>query len=159
MPRGIKNTSEFSITQLERMLVSQLSGRRKALAEELARVEAQLAAFGESSVGGGMAFSRAVPQVSMGGGNGARPAAAPSVAKPPRKRHATRVKNERSLIDTIGDVLGAAGGPVGVGDIVSGVLATGYRTNSDNFRNIVNQQLIKEKKFQNAGRGLYQLRG
>ena len=33
-----------------------------------------------------------------------------------------------------------------VGDITDAVLATGYRSNSDNFRAIVNQTLIKERK-------------
>ena len=46
-----------------------------------------------------------------------------------------------------------------VGEIVEAVQAGGYRSNSANFRGIVNQTLIKERKrFAAADRGLYQLR-
>ena len=47
-----------------------------------------------------------------------------------------------------------------VGDIADAVLATGYRSNSVNFRAIINQTLIKERKrFASAGeRGMYQLK-
>ena len=39
------------------------------------------------------------------------------------------------------------------------VKANGYRSSSDNFRGIVNQTLIKEKKrFTAPSRGLYQLK-
>ena len=38
------------------------------------------------------------------------------------------------------------------------VLKTGYRTNSANPKGIVNQALIKEKRFAQAGRGVYQLK-
>jgi hypothetical protein len=38
------------------------------------------------------------------------------------------------------------------------VLATGYRSSSDNFRGIVNQMLIKDRKrFAQVERGIYQL--
>ena len=35
---------------------------------------------------------------------------------------------------------------------------SGYRSNSANFRSIVNQTLIKDKRFGSAGRGVYQLK-
>ena len=44
-----------------------------------------------------------------------------------------------------------------VADITAAILATGYKTRSANFRGIVNQTLIKDKRFVSAGRGLYQL--
>jgi ribosomal protein L19E len=40
---------------------------------------------------------------------------------------------------------------------MEGVLAAGYRSNSGNFRGIVNQALIKDKRFTSAGRGLYEM--
>ena len=44
-------------------------------------------------------------------------------------------------------------------DIVDGVLGSGYRSSSANFRGIVNQTLIKEKKkFTSPSRGMYQLK-
>jgi hypothetical protein len=70
-----------------------------------------------------------------------------------------RVRNEKSLTALMGEILGKAGKPMPVGDIVAKVQAAGYRSNSANFRGIVNQTLIKERKqFASAGRGLYQLK-
>lgn len=69
-----------------------------------------------------------------------------------------RVRNAKSLVDTMTDVLAKAGDKgLSVQDIVDGVLATGYQTTSPNFRGIVNQTLIKErkKKFTNVSRGVY----
>lgn len=69
-----------------------------------------------------------------------------------------RVRNEKSLNDTIEDVLRAGGKPMPVGDIMEGVLKTGYRSNSANFRGIVNQTLIKDKRFHATERGLYAIK-
>jgi len=70
-----------------------------------------------------------------------------------------RVRNKVSLNESILAVLKRKGGPMTVGDIVSAVLAGGYATHSANFRGIVNQSLIKDKRFANSGtRGSYQLR-
>ena len=42
--------------------------------------------------------------------------------------------------------------------LVNAVQAAGYRSNSKSFKNIVNQQLIKERKrFSQVDRGLYGL--
>ena len=69
-----------------------------------------------------------------------------------------RVRNARSLNDTIEHVLKSSGKPMGVGDIADAVLSTGYRTNAANFRGIVNQGLIKDKRFASTDRGVYQLK-
>jgi hypothetical protein len=69
-----------------------------------------------------------------------------------------RVQNKMSLNDMIISILGKTGKPMAVGDIESAVRNGGYRTNSANFRGIVNQSLIKDKRFTSAGRGLYQLK-
>ena len=46
-----------------------------------------------------------------------------------------------------------------VPDIVEGVQAAGYKSSSPNFRGIVNQTLIKErKKFQSVSRGVYAMK-
>lgn len=70
----------------------------------------------------------------------------------------TRARNAVNLVDAISGVLEKTGGPMKVGDIMQKVLATGYRSNSENFRGIINQTLIKEKKFKSAARGTYHLR-
>jgi len=70
-----------------------------------------------------------------------------------------RVRNKLSLNESILAVLKRKGGPMTVGEIVSAVLAGGYASRSANFRGIVNQSLIKDKRFVNSGiRGSYQLR-
>jgi hypothetical protein len=69
----------------------------------------------------------------------------------------SRARNEKSLLETLEDVL-KAGKPMKVGDIADAAQKTGYRSNSANFRSIVNQTLIKDKRFSSAGRGLYQLK-
>jgi hypothetical protein len=69
-----------------------------------------------------------------------------------------RAHNDKSLVATMESVLKDSGKPLGVGDIVAKVHADGYRSNSANFRALVNQTLIKEKRFASAGRGIYQLK-
>lgn len=69
-----------------------------------------------------------------------------------------RVRNEKSLTAILHEILEKAGKPMQVSEILAKVQAAGYRSNSANFRGIVNQTLIKEKQFASAGRGLYQLK-
>src|SRR5690242_15909975 len=69
----------------------------------------------------------------------------------------SRARNEVSLQDTLVQVMGK-GGPMSVSDILDGVLATGYRSHSANFRGIVNQTLIKDKRFNAVRRGVYQMK-
>ena len=69
----------------------------------------------------------------------------------------TRARNAKSLIETLEDVL-KGGKPMKVGDIADAAQKSGYRSNSANFRSIVNQTLIKDKRFGSAGRGVYQLK-
>ena len=68
-----------------------------------------------------------------------------------------RARNEKSLLETLEDVL-KAGKAMKVGDIAEAAQKSGYRSNSANFRSIVNQTLIKDKRFASAGRGVYQLK-
>ncbi len=42
---------------------------------------------------------------------------------------------------------------------MDGVLASGYRSISENFRGIINQALIKDKRFGAVERGLYEIKG
>jgi hypothetical protein len=69
-----------------------------------------------------------------------------------------RAQNAVSLPETLVRVLAKQGGPMAVKDIVAAVRATGYRTTSDNFRAIVNQALIKDKRFIQASRGNYAMK-
>jgi hypothetical protein len=67
-------------------------------------------------------------------------------------------QNAKSLVATMEGVLKDAGKPLPVGDILDRVRAAGYRSNSANFRALINQTLIKEKRFTPTGRGVYQLK-
>jgi hypothetical protein len=134
-----KTGSNLSISQLESILTSriaelqQLNKEHSKLSGQLADVERKIAALGGKTRGRG------------------RVGAFAGVA---------RVKNEKSLVETLDQVLSAASEPMRVGDIVDGVLKAGYHSGSDNFRGIVNQTLIKERRrFVSAGRGLYSVKG
>ena len=69
----------------------------------------------------------------------------------------SRPRNESSLSEAIAQVLSKAGGALNVGVITETVQAAGYRSGSANFRSIVNQRLVSEKRFKSAGRGVYEL--
>jgi DNA-binding transcriptional MerR regulator len=127
------NSGGMSIAQLEQLL----AGRRQELTEkqrEHSRLLARLQQL-EADIRrlGGSAGRR--------GGRGA----------------GTRARNEKSLLETLEDVL-KGGKPMKVGDIAEAAQKSGYRSNSANFRSIVNQTLIKDKRFGSAGRGVYQLK-
>lgn len=129
------STNGFSIAQLEQMLsgrraeVQRLEKQRARLARKLDKIEQRIRGLG-GSVGRGR----------------------------PRGGGGTRARNELNLPDAIEGVLKGSGKPMKVGDIADAVQSKGYRSNSANFRGIVNQALIKDKRFGAASRGLYQLK-
>ncbi len=69
-----------------------------------------------------------------------------------------RPRNEKNLVDVMAGVMEGAKKPMTVGEITDAVLATGYRSSSMNFKGIVNQTLIKDRRFTSPARGMYQLR-
>lgn len=130
--------SNFNIAQLERILsdrrseLTRLGRQRDQLQRKLDGVERQIFRLQGSMRGMGR----------RGAGGGG-----------------IRARNDQSLVATIESVLRDSGKPMRVGEIVDAVQAGGYRSNSANFRGIVNQTLIKERKrFSPAARGLYQLK-
>jgi hypothetical protein len=134
MPRPA--TAAFNIAQLERILhdrrsdLNRLERQRSELQRKLGGVERQIIRL-QGSLRGGR----------RGGGG-------------------IRARNDQSLVATIESVMRSNGKPMRVGEIVDAVQAGGYRSNSANFRGIVNQTLIKERKrFSSADRGVYQLKG
>jgi hypothetical protein len=138
MPR-IAAAGTWSIVQLEQLLagrrsaLQKLERKRNKVARQLDAIDAQIRELGGPVRGG---RNGAAGRVGGGG----------------------RVRNAKSLNDTIESVLAKHGKPMRVGDIADAVKATGYRSNSANFRSIVNQTLIKDKRFTAADRGLYQLK-
>jgi len=138
MPR--LGTGAYSIAQLEQMLNKcknerqKLERERNKVARRLQQLDSRIHALGGNGSG-------------RGGRGGAGGGGAGS-----------RVRNEKSLTEMLEGVLGKSGKPMKVGDIADAVQSGGYRTNSANFRGIVNQTLIKDKRFTSAGRGLYQMK-
>jgi hypothetical protein len=129
--------TRFSISQLESMLNSRRD-QLAALAKERAQLEKQLGALDLKirTLGGSRGSGASIDATASG-----------------------RARNEKSLIATMEEVLTKAGKPMGVGDILEAVQASGYRSTSANFRGIINQTLIlQRKRFTNAGRGLYAMK-
>ena len=129
----------LTIAQLERMLdnrrreMTDLQRERSKLMQRLDALDRRLGAL----AGSGARFRNGGGGGGGGGGRG---------------------RNSQSLVASMEAVLARSGKPMTVGDIMEAVRAGGYRSSSANFRGIVNQTLIKEKRFASAGRGIYQLK-
>ncbi len=132
--RGRSTGNGISIAQLVQMLAGQRTElarkqkERKKLMTRLDRLDAEIRALGGDGRGGR-------------GGAGGR----------------GRTRNQHSLIETLEMVL-KGGKPMRVGEIAEAAQRGGYRSNSANFRSIVNQTLIKDSRFNSTGRGVYQLK-
>ena len=109
--------------------ISRLHRRRKALAGQLKKIDAEIAQLG----GANLAL--------RGLGEGRK-----------------RFKNKLTLADAIAKVLNKEK-PIRVADIMAGVERVGYRSASKTFRTIIFQTLAKDKRVKQAGRGLYMLKG
>lgn len=150
-----RGSLDLSISQLETILAQrqarykELTASRDKVQKQLAAIDAEIAVL--SGTRGGSAGSGQTP-------NGKRRGRPPGSVNKATAAGRTRPKNESSLVETLAKVLGD-GKPLAVGEIVKGVLASGYKSSSPKFRAIVNQTLIKDKKqFASAGRGVYQLK-
>jgi hypothetical protein len=128
-----RSTVDLSLAQLERLMQSRRTELTK-LTRDRDKLQKKLDALNDriSEISGGMTGG------TRGGG--------------------TRARNAMNLPEVIHQVLSKAGGALSVGDIMEKVQAGGYRSNSANFRGIVNQALIKDKRFTSSSRGMYQLK-
>ena len=81
-----------------------------------------------------------------------KPEAAP---KRPRRRH--RAKNKVGLADALA-VFMKGKKKVAIGEAMEGVLAAGYKSNARNFRSVVNNMLLTDKRFKKVGRGVFALK-
>lgn len=129
----------FTISKLESMLEQQRS-KKKDLLRERAKLQTQMEKLDRQIAGldGGSGGSSGG---TSGGGAGSRP------------------RNEKSLVATLEEVLEKTPKGLSVGDIVSAVQNAGYKSSSPNFRGIINQTLIKEKKkFYAVERGVYAMK-
>jgi hypothetical protein len=128
--------SAMSISDLERLIgkrrkvINRLQRKRATLMKKVGALDEEIRGLGGSvSMAGGVIISTG-----------------------------RRARNDRPLADVVLDVLQKAGQPMKVSDIADKVQASGYRSNSANFRGIVNQLLIKDKRFASPSRSLYQLK-
>ena len=64
-----------------------------------------------------------------------------------------RPRNAQNLADALADVLSKQ--TLSVTEVSEEVQRHGYKTTSPNFRTIVNQTLINDRRFKRVGRGLY----
>jgi hypothetical protein len=131
MPRLLN----LSMVQLERMLARQreqvaaLQRDRALLQRQFDTIDAKI-----RSLGGNGSISR-------------------GVGRTPRAR------NAKTLVESITEVLGKAKKPMSVGDVLNGVLASGYRSNAANFRQMVNLTLLKERNhFVKTGFAMYAIK-
>ncbi len=129
MPRP-SNGSGFSIAQLEKMLLKSRS-RVGSLERKRSKFLRQL--------------EQLDAQIAALGGSA--------------RMRGSRPRNKTTLTEAIITVLKKHGSPMKVSDIASRALESGYSSSSSNFRVIVNQALIKDKRFAKAGlRGTYLLK-
>lgn len=135
-PRSPRALRSLSISDLQAELRRRqsasrpLARRRERLAQKLAAIDAELARLGVSTSGGGSGLT---------GRRGPR---------------GPRVKNSLSLVESLKKVM--TGKVLSVGEAADAVLALGYRTNSANFRTVVNQTLLVNKgSFKSPERGRY----
>ena len=82
----------------------------------------------------------------------ARPAAAP---KKTRRRH--RAKNKVSLADALALFMKGKK-KVAIGEAMEGVVAAGYKSNARDFRGVVNNMLLTDKRFKKVSRGEFTLK-
>ena len=150
-----KSDNGYSLSQLQDMLTAghsrldKLRERESKLETELEGVRAEMASLNGGEGAAPTKPRRGRPPGSTNAKSGASPG-----AKTGAKR-GRRPRNAMNLPDTIASVLTDNGGPMAVADLTAAILATGYKSNSENFRGIVNQALIKDDRFTAASRGVY----
>ena len=86
----------------------------------------------------------------------ARKAAKPEAA-PKRTRRRQRAKNKVGLADALAGFLKGKA-KVAIGEAMEGVLAAGYKTKSSDFRSVVNNMLLTDKRFKKVSRGEFRLK-
>lgn len=151
-------SDSYSVSDLEKMLeatraeLSSLESRRKQLEAELAEVDSRITTL--NGTGAPSAPKRATKKrtkkvakrakaASTGGGGGKRP------------------KNQESLRKVIMGILPKGGKGVSLDEVMSSVLATGYRSNATDFRQVVYLNLYnlarKDEIKYNSDAKLYSL--
>ena len=124
--------------------LSGLYARRDELEKELADVNEQIAAGGTGDDPAPAKKKRGRPP-----GSKNKPKAGAKAKTAPKKRP----KNEKKLPAVLADILGGKSSPMSTDEIYEAVLETGYKTTSNNFRNVVYQNLYTKPQFEKQGGG------
>lgn len=85
-----------------------------------------------------------------------RQAAKPESA-PKKTRRRRRAKNKVGLADALATFMKGKK-KVAIGEAMEGVLAAGYKSNALDFRSVVNNMLLTDKRFKKIGRGEFALK-
>lgn len=137
------NLASLSMTELQREIarrgrkVQGLMRRRARLMARVDRLDSIIREHG-GSAGGGARRGPGRP-AGRGAGRGGR--------------RGGRGENSKSLAQSLADLL--KGKTMGVTEAAEAVKAAGYKTSAENFRTMVNLQLIKSGLFKRVGRGQY----
>lgn len=75
-----------------------------------------------------------------------------------RGRRAKRAKSLMSLASTLAEVLKTKDS-MSIAEATAGVRASGYKSKSKDFPNLVSMTLANDKRFERVARGVYRLRG
>jgi chorismate mutase len=102
------------------------------------------------------ALSREITELQSLATPEARKAAKPEAA-PKRTRRRQRAKNKVGLADALAGFLKGKA-KVTIGEAMEGVLAAGYKTKSSDFRSVVNNMLLTDKRFKKVSRGEFRLK-
>lgn len=118
--------------------MQKVARKRDALLARAAALDSELAAFGMSTM------------ASRGPG---RPPGRRGPGRPRGSTGRTRPHNEGTLEDALVKTL--SGRTMGVTEAANAVLESGYKTNAENFRTMVNQTLIRSERIKKVARGQY----
>jgi hypothetical protein len=87
---------------------------------------------------------------------GPEPTSVPAPGK--RARRAKRAKNPVSLASALAEAIKAKES-MSIADATQAVLASGYKSKSKDFPNLVSMTLARDTRFERVGRGLYRVKG
>jgi hypothetical protein len=84
----------------------------------------------------------------------------PTKARAPKKqgRRAKRAKNTVSLASALAEVIKTKES-MSIAQAAEAVLASGYKSKSKDFPNLVSMTLSRDKRFERVGRGVYRVKG
>ncbi|MCC6908574.1 MAG: hypothetical protein IT430_11570 [Phycisphaerales bacterium] len=136
--------------------LGKLMAQREKIAAELAQLDAELEAFGPVTVrrGPGRPRGSKNKRKTSKTGKTHKTGKRGRKARGTNRGAVTRSENSMTLTESLQKVL--KGKTMGVTEVAAAVQKAGYKTNSENFRTIVNQTLIKNPKmFKKVSRGQY----